>query len=668
MTDTENTYCQVAVNNSFNNSILTYAQGDQELKPGQLVEVPLGKRLIKGMVLRNNLKKEETLKGVNLKVVKGILSEEIQIDGEELTLFEWMSDYYHYALGPLIFDCLPGFLKRPRELKYLIGKNEEFPFEPTEDQQKVIDTIGEKLFSGFSKWLIHGVTGSGKTLIYLLMAQKVLKKDKTVLFILPEINLTPQFLKTFETYLGVPIYSYNSSVSKSDKFGLWKLLQNDKSPKVILGVRSSIFLPIKNLGLIVVDEEHDPSFKQEDRCPYNARDVATKRAHILKIPIILGSATPSLETFFSFCQDKMRSNYFRLSKRIGDSTLPKIEYVDMKGEYDADLWPFKTTTLEKIEQALDKGEQILVYVNRLGFARYLQCRSCGHKFSCPNCSLNLRYFKARNELDCPFCEYKDKAPEICPECSNLKIFQKGFGTEKLSSILNKRFPEIKIERFDRDELKTIKNINACLERYNKGEIDILVGTQMLSKGHNFKNTNLVIVLGTDNQLNFPDFRSNERVFQQLVQVSGRSGRFAKKSEVLVHTLNKDNKVYSHVEKSGEDSFYDEEIFTREMLDLPPFSRVVMLYFTSKFQTQAMEGANLAKAILKRLTQEHFDKVNIQGPRASLVERRANKFTWAILLKSSDINHLHNLISTFKNHFKPHYSVSLKIDVDPYQIQ
>jgi primosomal protein N' (replication factor Y) len=668
MTNADSVYCQVAVNNYFNNSILTYKQGDLDLKPGQLVEVPLGKRFIKGMVLKNNMGSDNIDEGVNLKEVKGILSEEIGIDKEELTLFEWMSNYYHYALGPLIFDCLPGFLKRPRKLKSLKGKDEKFPFAPTSDQQNVIDTIGAKLFEGFSKWLIHGVTGSGKTLIYLYLAKEVLKKDKTVLFILPEINLTPQFLKTFESYLGVEVYSYNSAVSKSDKFGLWKLLQSDSSPKIILGVRSSVFLPIKNLGLIVIDEEHDPSFKQEGRCPYNARDVAQKRAHILNIPIVLGSATPSLETFYTFNQGELKNNYFRLTKRIGTSNLPKVEYVDMKGDDEPNLWPFKSETIEIIGEALKKKEQVLVYVNRLGFARYLQCRSCGHKFTCPNCSLNLRFFKGRNEMSCPFCEYKDKTPEICPECSNLKIFQKGFGTERLQTILGECFPESTIERFDRDELKNLKNINACLERYNRGEIDILVGTQMISKGHNFKNTNLVIVLGTDNQLNFPDFRSNERVFQQLVQVSGRSGRFSKNSKVLVHTLNQENKVYEHAGKSCGDSFYDEEMLTREVLNLPPFSRVVMIYFTSKFQKRAMEASTAARAIMERLTKEHFTKVNIQGPRASLVERRANKYTWAILLKSSDINHLHNLIRTFKKHFKPDYSVSLTLDVDPYQIQ
>ena len=666
MTSSEKVYCEVAVNNSFNNSILTYLQGDLDLRPGQLVEVPLGKRIIKGMVLKSDIK--EVDQGVKLKEVKGLLSAEIGIDQEELSLFEWMSSYYHYALGPLIFDCLPGFLKRPRELKFLKGKNEKFPFAPTQEQKTVIALLGTQLFDGFSKWLIHGVTGSGKTLIYLYLAKEILKKDKTVLFILPEINLTPQFLKTFETYLGVPVYSYNSAISKSDKFGLWKLLQVDTSSKVILGVRSSVFLPIKNLGLIVIDEEHDPSFKQVDRCPYNARDVAIKRAHILNIPIVLGSATPSLETYFSFCQGELLNNYFRLTKRIGTSNLPKVEYVDMKGEDEPGLWPFKTETIKKIDEALKKKEQVLVYVNRLGFARFLQCRSCGHKFSSPNCSLNLRFFKGRNEMSCPCCEYKDKTPEICPECSNLKIFQKGFGTERLQSILGENFPEAKIERFDRDELKNLKNINACLERYNLGEIDILVGTQMLSKGHNFKNTNLVIVLGTDNQLNFPDFRSNERVFQQLVQVSGRSGRFSENSEVLVHTLNQENKVYEHASKSCGDSFYEEEILTREMLNLPPYSRVAMLYFTSKFQEQATAASNLARSIMDKLVKEHFDKVNIQGPRASLVERRANKFTWAILLKSSDINHLHNLIRTFKKHFKPHYSVSFTLDVDPYQIQ
>jgi primosomal protein N' (replication factor Y) len=324
-----------------------------------------------------------------------------------------MANYYHYPLGQLLNDVLPPFLKRPRKLNFDQGLGTPSDMILNSDQQNVVDEITKFGFDKFSKWLVHGVTGAGKTLIYLELIKKILAENKSVLFLLPEINLTPQFLKTFQTYLNVPIYSYNSSISSSDKFGLWKLLQEDESPKMILGVRSSIFLPIKKLGLVIVDEEHDQSFKQDDRCTYNARDIAIKRASLEKIPVILGSATPMVETYKAFIET---DHYFALRNRAQNAKLPSVELVDMRGrskiESEKMLWPYSSESIIKIKKALAKGEQALVFINRLGYANYLQCNACGHQFACPNCSTNLKYFKKRSELSCQTCEYKERAPEM----------------------------------------------------------------------------------------------------------------------------------------------------------------------------------------------------------------------------------------------------------------
>ncbi|MBY0412736.1 MAG: DEAD/DEAH box helicase family protein, partial [Bdellovibrionales bacterium] len=346
----------VAVNTPFNLSMLTYSATDEMtavLKQGTLVKVPLGKgkRAVDGCIW-----KKITDQTIDPKKIRDILSvsDEVSLSKEECDLFQWMANYYHYPLGQLIFDVLPPFLKRPRKLNFDQGKGETSPFVLNSEQKEVVDEITNAGFDKFTKYLVHGVTGAGKTLIYLELIKKIIAEKKSVLFLLPEINLTPQFLKTFETYLDVPIYSYNSSISNSDKFGLWKLLQEDSSPKLILGVRSSVFLPIINLGLIVIDEEHDQSFKQDDRCTYNARDIAIKRASLQKIPVILGSATPMVETYKAFVGTPQ---YFPLTKRAQSAKLPDIHLIDMRGkkrvEAEKDLWPYSSESIFKIKKALE---------------------------------------------------------------------------------------------------------------------------------------------------------------------------------------------------------------------------------------------------------------------------------------------------------------------------
>lgn len=660
-------YYLIAVNSPFNGSLLTYRATDEQaliIKRGMLVRIPLGKRIIDGCVW--GIEEESTVKNKEkIKEIKEI-EKEMSLSEIECELYQWMANYYHYPVGQLIYDVLPPFLKRPRKLNFEMGAGEKPQYTLNLEQQNVVETIENYGLNSFSKWLVHGVTGAGKTLIYLELIKKTIVEKKSVLFLLPEINLTPQFLKTFQQYLDVPIYSYNSTISNSDKFGLWKLLQEDDSPKLILGVRSSIFLPIKKLGLVIVDEEHDQSFKQDDRCTYNARDVAIKRASLEKIPVILGSATPMVETYKAFIETPF---YFALKKRAMNAKLPSVELVNMKGRGKIDsekmLWPYSSESIIKIKKALEKNEQALVFINRLGYANYLQCNACGHQFACPNCSTSLKYFKKRNEISCQTCEYKETAPEMCPECMNLNLMPKGFGTEKAYEVLKDLLPNHRIERFDRDEIKTFTQLEDVLERFHKKEIDILVGTQMLSKGHNFENVNLVLILGIDSQLNFPDFRSNERVYQTLTQVSGRAGRFGKNAEVLVHTLAPENKIFSYLKNHTFEEFYNDEIPMREMCSSPPVKKLVLVYFNSKSQETAIKESSHQANSLRALAQKHFNLVEILGPRPSMIEKKVNKFTWSIMIRSSDINQLHNLLRTFSKNYRPPHTISLKVDVDPY---
>ena len=657
-------YYLVAVNTPFNNSLLTYSSELENLDQGTLVKVPLGKRMEDGCVW----KRLESVEALDLSKIKPIatIDEEIKILKKDCELLEWMSIYYHYPLGQLINDILPHYLKRPRKLNYLQGKNKKIDFELNNDQKIVVDEVLKKGLSSFSKWLVHGVTGAGKTFIYLTLIKEVLKNGNSVLFLLPEINLTPQFLKTFENYLDVPIYSYNSSISNSDKFGLWKLLQDNTEPIFIMGVRSAIFLPVNNLGMIIVDEEHDQSFKQDDRCTYNARDVGIKKASLLKIPIILGSATPMMETYANF---KIANQYFSLKKRASESKLPVINLVDMRGRNknndDKLLWPFTKETLGKIKLAFERKEQVLIFINRLGYSSYLQCGACGHQFNCPNCTTSLKYFKKRHELHCQTCEYKEPSPEMCPECMNLNLIPKGYGTEKVHEILAEIFKDKKIERFDRDEIKTFDKLEEVLNEFHAGRIDALVGTQMLSKGHNFKNVNLVVILGIDSALNFPDFRSNERVYQTLTQVGGRAGRFGKDAEVEILTLAPENKVFSYIKDHSFDDFYRDELALRKLCSSPPNSKLILIYFNSKDQNQLINEIESEARKLRSIAEQNFKSVEVLGPRPSLIEKKVNKFTWSLMLRSPDVNELHNSLNTFLRNYHPSKSISLKIDVDPY---
>lgn len=652
-----------------NNGLLYFYEG--ELRRGQVVHVPLGKRSELGCVISVDESSSPEFHATpqdKIKSIKEVLAD-WGLTEDELLLYEWMSQYYHYSLGQLIFDCLPHHLKRPRAIEATEGEGIPLTITPNVGQRGAINAIKEG-FGSFKRYLVHGVTGSGKTLVYLELIKESLNQGKSALFLLPEINLTPQFIQTFSRHLNVPVMSYHSELSDSQKYQTWIAARKMEKPGLILGVRSSVFIPVSNLGLIIIDEEHDSSFKQDDRCPYNARDVATKKAQLLGIPLVMGSATPSIESWYAFHQEALIKNLFELKDRAGDAFLPAVELVDArdKSGKEEDIWPFVSRSVDVIKQALNRKEQVLVFVNRLGFANYLQCRACGHQFECPNCSISLRYYKKKNQLACHHCEYKEPLPGQCPACGCLTLSQKGFGTERVQEVLERILPDSRIARFDRDEIKSFKQLEARLEEFHSGKVDLMVGTQMLSKGHNFENVKLVLILGIDNQLNFPDFRAQERVYQTLTQVSGRAGRYSRDGKVLIQTLNPDNTVFEVVKQHEFLRFYENEIHIRSLCECPPFKRMGIIHFSSRFQDKLISHVTEhAGPLVRNLIRQHFSGVTVLGPRPAHIEKKSNQFTWSVLLKSQDLSQLHNLLKSFEINYKSQSSISYKIDIDPYTL-
>ncbi len=659
---------RIAVNYPLKNNGLLYFY-EEALTRGQVVEVPLGKRTALGCVISADESNSQELKDTPLDKIKTVknLIPDWKLEETELKLFEWMAQYYHYSLGQLIFDCLPHHLKRPRALEETTGEGKDLEFVPNPVQKSIIESIREGL-GQFKRYLVHGVTGSGKTVVYLDLIKSTINKGQSVLFLLPEINLTPQFISTFAKYLDAPIYSYHSELADSQKYQIWLAARSMKKGSLILGVRSSIFIPVNNLGLIIIDEEHDTSFKQDDRCPYNARDVAAKKAQLLGIPLIMGSATPSLETYSAFHQNT--NGLFEMTERAGEAFLPEIQLIDARdnSNKEEETWPLVKASVDAIEEAFKRKEQVLVFVNRLGFANYLQCRACGHQFECPNCSITLRYYKRKNELACHHCEYKEPMPGQCPSCGCMTLSHKGFGTEKIQEVLQGLFPDKKIERFDRDEIKNFKQLEERLSDFHSGKIDLMVGTQMLSKGHNFEKVKLVLILGIDSQLNFPDFRSSERVYQTLTQVAGRAGRYSQDGKVLIQTLNPENSLFQIVKKHDFHQFYRDELEIRELCDCPPFKRLAMIHFSSRFQDKLIPHVTEHVGVMMRgLVAKHFPEVTILGPRPAHIEKKSNQFTWSVLVKSSDVSQLHNLLKSFEMNYKSMSSVTYKIDIDPYTL-
>jgi primosomal protein N' (replication factor Y) len=532
----------------------------------------------------------------------------------------------------------------------------------TSDQETVLGEIRKGIHSKrFAPFLIHGVTGSGKTEIYLRAIEETLDQGREAIVLVPEISLTPQLLSRFRDRFGENLALLHSRLGRGERYDQWRRVWKGEI-KIAIGARSAIFAPFKNLGIIIVDEEHDPSYKQEEKLKYHARDLAVVRAKQVEATLLLGSATPSLEAYHNAEKGKFR--LLRLPQRIEGKPLPQVEIVDMKKEEGLLSGRVRAALQKNIE---DK-KQSLLFLNRRGFANFILCPDCGLIFKCPNCSVTLTHHLRDHSLQCHYCDYRIPAPGDCPQCGGHRLRGMGIGTERLEQEINTLFPETKVGRMDRDTTSRKCSHQQILKGLESGRIDILVGTQMIVKGHDFPNVTFVGVVSADTSLHFPDFRSSERTFQLLTQVAGRAGRGDVFGEVAIQTFNPDH--YSILRAKDHDftGFYQEEILFRRALGYPPFCRLVNFRLTGNSEKKTKMVADELARISQSLLKGGYGKgIEVLGPSAAPFAKIRGKFRWQMLAKGRTSPLLHRFareVAVRMENLSKGRGVNLDIDVDP----
>jgi len=539
---------------------------------------------------------------------------------------------------------------------------------------------------GFETFLLHGVTGSGKTEVYLRAMERAKELNRRSLILIPEISLTPQLLDRLNARFPGKIGVLHSALTGAERWAQWGQIAQGKVD-IVVGARSAVFAPIPNLGLIVVDEEHDPSYKQEDGLRYNGRDVAVVRAKLLDCPVILGSATPALESYENCRQGRYR--LLEIAQRVEHRPLPVIEIVDLRARFhasDADLDSKKSTGLtdrrdpdrqlisdvlvDALRENFQANRQTLIFLNRRGFANFLQCTLCGHVWRCPYCSVTLTVHQKQKTISCHHCEYRQPISEICPECKNATLAGVGSGTERIEQALRRIVPQARVARMDRDTTTQRGSHEQLIRRWEKGEIDILVGTQMVTKGHDVSGVTLVGALLADLSLNLPDFRAAERTFQLLSQVAGRSGRGNDPGRVIVQTYASDHYVVQHLVSHDYVGFFRTESEFRRALHYPPFSRLVSLRLDGP---KAEEVENKARALASRLRalqnrEPRFrEHIELLGPAAAPIEKLRNRYRWQFLLRSKQSATLLEFTRQARELYPASRGVRLHVDVDPYSM-
>jgi len=515
----------------------------------------------------------------------------------------------------------------------------------------------------FTPIVLHGVTGSGKTEIYLRAIRQVIDDGKQAIMLIPEISLTPQTEERFRKKFGDLVAVFHSRLSDAERSREWKKMRDGKA-MLVVGARSAVFAPFSNLGLIVVDEEHERSYKQEEAPRYNARDVAVLRAKMSKIPVILGSATPSLESLFNTKNGKYK--LLELPSRVDDRLMPEIHLVDLEKEAreEKKFILFSYLLKEKIKDRLEKGEQVIIFLNRRGFSSMAMCSKCGYIYECENCSVSLTYHKSIEKLMCHFCGGMTNKPKFCIKCGSSELKFSGIGTQKVERALNAIFPDARILRMDSD---TTGNKNAHAEllgQFRRGKADILIGTQMIAKGLDFPRVTLVGVVLAESSLRLPDFRASEITFQLLTQVAGRAGRGEIPGEVVIQTFMNEHPAVVCALNQDYHMFSDNELAVRESLSYPPYHRFINIIISGKDQKKTRWAS---VQLIKLIHQSAGSRLEIKGPYPSLVHRKRGYFYWNILLKTKSVPSVTQHIKDSLGKCRKFSGVKIAVDVDPYFI-
>ncbi|MBM7598647.1 primosomal protein N' (replication factor Y) [Virgibacillus halotolerans] len=540
------------------------------------------------------------------------------------------------------------------------------PLVLTEQQETAIRPIKERIANGVHDvFLLHGVTGSGKTEIYLQAIQDVIEKGEEAIVLVPEISLTPQMVNRFKGRFGSEVAVMHSALSAGEKYDEWRRIQR-KEAKVVVGARSAIFAPFENIGIIIIDEEHETTYKQDDQPRYHARDVAIKRAKTHHCPVVLGSATPTLESFAR--AEKGVYQLATLSKRTNDQAMPEVEIVDMRSELHAgNRTMFSRKLKEKIEQCLEKGEQIVLLLNRRGYSTFVMCRDCGHVKECPHCDIALTYHKKYNQLKCHYCSYEEPMPTVCPECNSDLIRYFGTGTQRVEEALTALIPEASVIRMDVDTTRRKGSHEKLLSQFANKEADILLGTQMIAKGLDFENVTLVGVLTADSMLHLPDFRSSEKTFQLLTQVSGRAGRHELTGEVIVQTYTPDHYSIELASKYNFKDFYKKEMQTRKAFQYPPYVFLVLLTIS---HPNHVKVAQTSQRIVQLLAKSLQNNTVILGPTPSPIPRIKDRYRYQCMIKYKDEPQLRFYINKVLDQFADEMrkdDLLITVDMQPYHL-
>ena len=593
--------------------------------------------------------------------------DEVPIFTEDMiALAGWIKDNYFCSWGEALEAMIPGALKRgktsmttrvqeePREII------ETSPHTPNKEQQQVLDDINRCLDQGEHEvFLLHGITGSGKTEIYLQAMESVLNKGKDGVILVPEISLTPQTVERFMSRFGDKVAVFHSKMLQSARFTEWQRIKNGEA-RIVVGPRSAVFSPFKEPGIFIVDEEHEPSYKQEDVPRYHARDVAIERARMAGAPVILGSATPSLESYHKAISGEYR--LVELTQRIHEKELPRVKLVDMRMDFDTRVGKTVVSRIlgDALREDISKKQQALIFLNRRGFSTFVICRKCGYLMKCPKCDSPLVFHRDKKELICHYCNVRMHPPDICPECKGDYLMYKGTGTEKVEEEIRKLMPEARLARMDSDTMSKRGAHGRVLRDFKQHKLDVIVGTQMIAKGLDFPKVTLVGVVSADANLNLPDFRSGERTFNLITQVAGRAGRGDLGGEVIVQTYTPEHYAVSMAAKHDYNSFYYREVQSRRELRFPPYVSLIKITLRSR------KEENVEKAIgrLANNLRKKIKDIDMLGPAPSPMTKLRGYYRWNVLIKTEDREDMIKKLRFALKGFRKGSGVFMAVDVDP----
>ncbi|HBB90297.1 MAG: primosomal protein N' [Bacteroidetes bacterium GWF2_49_14] len=643
-------------------------------KPGQRAMVRLGKnKILSGIIweMHDRAPEQEARDILKLIDIDPIL------EPRQFGLWEWISGYYLCTPGEVMKAALPAFLKEDNRQPARIRKPLDSPkalvipakagtaLSPS--QQEIINSFKSSL-SVKPVHLLHGITSSGKTEIYIHLIEEQLAQNKQVLYLLPEIALTTQIISRLEKVFSGRMLIYHSRFTQVRRLSVWNqvLAGPAGTGQLILGVRSSVFLPFRDLGLIIVDEEHEHSYKQQDPAPrYHARDVSIVLGQMHKVPVLMGTATPSLESYQQAHTGKYQ--LLELNERFGGIEMPEILLADVRDARKRKKMqgPFSPILLQAIDETLVRGEQVILFQNRRGYSPYIECPECHWIPKCTSCDVSLTYHRITSRLECHYCGYSERIPTRCPKCSSTGLAMRGQGTERIEDDLQLIFPEAKLARLDLDSTRSVTAYSRILTDFEKGNIDILIGTQMISKGLDFNNVNLVGILDADQLLNYPDFRSFERSFQMMTQVSGRAGRRNRQGLVVIQCSDPSHPVLKQVLENNLPQFYRTELSERQQFGYPPYTRLIRLNLKHPDASVVAEAAADLATLLKEALPGR-----IMGPNPPVVSRIQGKYIQTILIKMERSHELilqkkslASLIRNFESK-KLYGSLVVQADVDP----